>query len=222
MSEYLVLQSWDIKNKMVPKKIKERIENLKKRSEEISDNRKKLLDSVSNYISNRVNEKKEVKLIFICTHNSRRSTMAQIWAQTATEYYGVKNVQCYSGGTEATAFNPNAVRAVKDGGFKVVKMNESDNPIYLVTYSEVMEPIKCFSKVYIDSFNPQKDFAAIMTCSDADANCPIVLGADARFPVKYDDPKELFDETEFESQKYKERFEQIGIEMLFKNLFKIF
>ncbi len=140
--------------------------------------------------------------------------MAQIWAQTAEEYFGTNNVLSYSGGTEATAFNPNAVKAVRDGGFNVKKMDESDNPRYLVTYSEEKEPIKCFSKVYSDSFNPQKEFAAIMTCSDADANCPMVLGAEARFPVKYDDPKE-YDGTDLETKKYAERFEQIGIEMLY-------
>jgi len=93
-------------------------------------------------------------------------------------------------------------------------MYESDNPMYLVTYSEENEPIKCFSKIYSDSFNPQQDFVALMTCSDADANCPMVLGAGARFPVKYDDPKE-FDGTDMETKKYAERFEQIGIEILY-------
>jgi len=53
-----------------------------------------------------------------------------------------------------------------------------------------------------------------MTCSDADANCPLVFGAEARFPVKYNDPKE-FDNTNLEIEKYTERFEQIGIEMLY-------
>ncbi len=199
---------------MVLENIKGYIENLKNRSEKTSNKRKELLDSLANYIFNKVKEKKEIKLILICTHNSRRSIMAQIWAQTAAEYYGIPNIQCYSGGTEATAFNPNAVKAVRDAGFEVEKMDESENPKYLVTYSENSEPLKCFSKIYGDSFNPQKDFAAIMTCSDADANCPIVLGAEARFPVKYDDPKE-FDGTDLETEKYAERFEQIGIEMLY-------
>ena len=196
------------------KKIEDKISELKINEDSISEERKELLLSFAKYIADKVIEEKSINLIFICTHNSRRSTMAQIWAQAAAEYFGINNVQCYSGGTEATAFNANAVKAVKDVGFKITKMDESDNPIYLVTYSEEKEPIKCFSKVYSNSFNPQKDFAAIMTCSDADANCPMVLGAEARFPVKYDDPKE-FDGTKFELKKYNERFEQIGIEMLF-------
>lgn len=199
---------------MVPDNIKEYIENLKKRSEEISDKRKELLDSLANYITFKVKEKKEVKLIFICTHNSRRSTIAQIWAQTAAEYYGIPNIHCYSGGTEATAFNPRAIEAVEKAGFKVEKKDDSGNPIYLVYYSDDKEPLECFSKVYSDQYNPQKDFAAIMTCSDADANCPVVFGAEARFPIQYDDPKE-FDGTELETEKYNERFDEIGKEILF-------
>ena len=198
----------------VIRKIEDKISALKIKEDSISEERKELLLSFAKYISDKVIEGKTINLIFICTHNSRRSTMAQIWAQAAAEHFGISNVQCYSGGTEATAFNPNAVKAVEDGGFKVVKMDDSDNPKYQVSYSDSKEPIICFSKIYSDSFNPQKEFAAIMTCSDADANCPMVLGAEARFPVKYDDPKE-FDRTELESQKYKERFEQIGTEMLF-------
>ncbi len=196
------------------KKIEDKISELKINEDSISEERKELLLSFAKYIADKVIEEKSINLIFICTHNSRRSTMAQIWAQAVAEYYRIPNVQCYSGGTEATAFNPNAVKAVEDGGFSVRKTKDSDNPNYLVSYSDSKEPIICFSKIYGDSFNPQKDFAAIMTCSDADANCPMVLGAEARFPVKYDDPKE-FDGTALESQKYKERFEQIGTEMLF-------
>ncbi len=196
------------------KEIEYKISELKINEDSITEERKELLLSFAKYISDKVIEEKSINLIFICTHNSRRSTMAQIWAQAAAEYYRIPNVQCYSGGTEATAFNSNAVKAVEDGGFLVMKTVASDNPNYLVSYSDSKEPIICFSKIYSDSFNPQKDFAAIMTCSDADANCPMVFGAEARFPVKYDDPKE-FDGTALESQKYKERFEQIGIEMLF-------
>ncbi len=196
------------------KKIEDKISELLIKKNSISEERKELLKSFAQYISSKLIEEKPINLIFICTHNSRRSTMAQIWAQTAALYFGVKNVQCYSGGTEATAFNPNAVKAVRDAGFEVEKMDESSNPKYLVSYSENAASLQCFSKIYTDSFNPRTNFAAIMTCSDADANCPMVLGAGARFPVKYDDPKE-FDGTDMETKKYAERFEQIGIEMLY-------
>lgn len=180
----------------------------------ISEERQILLNSFAKYISQKINNEEVVNLIFICTHNSRRSTMSQIWAQTAAEYFNIPNIKCFSGGTEATAFNPRAVKAVQNFGFKVDPKDESENPIYLVYFSDETEPITCFSKIYSDKFNPQTNFAAIMTCSDADANCPLVLGAEVRFPVKYNDPKE-FDNTYLEKEKYIARFEQIGIEMLY-------
>jgi len=187
----------------------------------IPDERKELLEIFAKYLSEKVQKEREKNLTFICTHNSRRSHMSQIWAQTSAEYYGIPNIKCYSGGTEATAFNQRAVEAAIKSGFSIEKRDESNNPIYLVYFSQNKEPLKCFSKVYSDPFNPQQNFAAIITCSDADANCPVVLGAEKRFPIKYEDPKD-YDDTELEEEKYKERFEQIGTEMLyvFKNVVK--
>ena len=199
---------------MIIQNLKEPIERLEERFNEIPQERKILLESFAKYISDKVKEIKEVNLTFICTHNSRRSHLTQIWAQTAAEYFEIPNVECFSGGTEATAFNPRAVKAIRDSGFKVEQLDESENPVYLVYYSDNKEPLKCFSKVYSDDFNPNENFAAVMTCSDADENCPVVFGAESRFPIRYDDPKE-FDGTELEKIKYRERFEQIGIEMLF-------
>lgn len=198
----------------VLKTIQNKIDELKKQFNRIDPDRKELLISFAEYISEKLKEDKKINLTFICTHNSRRSHISQIWAQVAAEYFGIKNVKCYSGGTEATAFNPRAVNAMQKAGFKIEQKDNSDNPLYLVYYSENSEPLKCFSKIYNDLFNPQKDFAAVMTCSDADENCPVVLGADKRFPIRYEDPK-IFDGTDQEEEKYDERVEQIAREMLF-------
>lgn len=194
--------------------IETQINQLKSSFNMISDERKELLKKFAGYISNKLKESKGVNLTFICTHNSRRSHISQIWAQTAAEYYNIPNIKCYSGGTEATAFNPRAVKAMERAGFKIEKKDDSGNPVYLVYYSDDKVPLECFSKVYSDNYNPQKDYAAIMTCSDADENCPVVFGADARFPIRYNDPKE-FDNTEAEEIKYSEKVEEIGREILF-------
>jgi len=199
---------------MVPKNLMNLIAQLEKRNTEIPDKRRLLLTTFADYITVKAGAGIEIKLNFICTHNSRRSHMSQIWAQTAAEYFSIPSTKCFSGGTEATTFNIRAVKTVRDFGFKVEQKNESGNPNYLVHYSNNKEPLKCFSKVYNDKFNPQKEYAAIMTCSTADKNCPIVFGAEKRFPITYDDPKG-FDSTELEKAKYAERFEQIGIEMIF-------
>ncbi|MEQ1588614.1 MAG: protein-tyrosine-phosphatase, partial [Cyclobacteriaceae bacterium] len=126
----------------------------------------------------------------------------------------INNVSCFSGGTEATAFNPRAVKAMQDAGFNITKTKEGVNPIYEVRFADGVEPMIAFSKTYDDPFNCNKDFAAIMTCSHADENCPLVIGASGRIALTYDDPKE-FDGTPLEAAKYAERVHQIGSEIFY-------
>jgi len=179
---------------------------------EISSDRKVLLQELVDYIKIKKVSNKPVKLSFICTHNSRRSQLAQIWAQTAANYNNI-NIACYSGGVEITAFNENAVKAVIRAGFEV-SSEGYENPIYLVSYSTNSEPITIFSKLFDDMTSPNKGFAAIMTCSDADENCPLIPGADIRIPLIYEDPKE-FDNTPLAAEKYDERSRQIAAEMFY-------
>ena len=140
--------------------------------------------------------------------------MAQLWAQAAAHYYKVPGIYCFSGGTEATAFNPRAVDTMKKVGFQVERISEGKNPIYNVEFSIDRPGLKVFSKKYDDHSNPSKDFAAIMTCSHADEKCPIVPGAAKRIVITYEDPKD-FDRTPREEEKYLERALEIGREMLF-------
>ena len=182
--------------------------------DQIPEDRRKLLKELSDFVNEKLRANKKVFLNFICTHNSRRSHIAQLWAQTAAYYFNIPNVKCFSGGTEATAFNPRAVKAMQYAGFNIIKIKDGDNPQYEVRYSSEASPVISFSKKYDDPFNHNKDFAAIMTCSHADENCPLVVGASSRIAITYDDPKD-FDETPQEVAKYDERVHQIGREILF-------
>lgn len=188
------------------------VENLIHQFDQIPAERKILLHELTHYIQSAGD--KLVYLNFICTHNSRRSHISQLWAQAAAHYFDVKNVTCFSGGTEATAFNPRAVKAMQEIGFKISVKKEGENPLYEVAYADDAAPVTTFSKKYDDSFNNNPGFAAIMTCSHADENCPLVIGASARIAITYDDPKE-FDGTPQEAAKYAERVQQIGREMFF-------
>lgn len=180
----------------------------------IPESRKNELQKLAAYIQKKQDSNLVAQLTFICTHNSRRSHLSQIWAQAAAIYHGfAESVACYSGGIEVTAFNPRAVAAIKRAGVKVNNPG-GENPRYEVFFSEEAKPLICFSKRYDDTFNPQSEFAAIMTCDDADANCPVVLGAEARFSVKYVDPK-VSDGTNEETQTYDERCLQIASEMFY-------
>jgi arsenate reductase (thioredoxin) len=193
------------------------IETLKKAEQQfatIPDERKDELNKLSAYIQQRVDKKLPVQLTFICTHNSRRSHFAQVWAQTAAAYYGVPNISCYSGGTETTAFNINAVKALEQSGFVISPITQGTNPHYEVKFAADAPAIDAYSKKYGDAPNPSKDYGAVLTCSQADASCPIVFGADGRFKVPYEDPK-LSDGTNQQEKIYQERSLQIASEMMY-------
>ena len=181
--------------------------------EGIDEERKRALENVAAFVSSKRGAGEAAELIFICTHNSRRSQMGQLWAAAAAAHFGIDGVQTYSGGTEATAFNPRAVTALEKAGFMVEKPG-GDNPHYLVTFDDSGPVIDCFSKTYDDPFNPPRGFAAIMTCSEADAACPVVLGASLRASIRYDDPR-VADGTPVEAAIYDERCLQIATEMLY-------
>lgn len=185
-----------------------------KEYEQIPAARKQILAQLTSFIEKKKKAGDPITLNFICTHNSRRSHIAQLWAQAAAYYHGINNVSCFSGGTEATAFNPRAVKAMQAAGFNVIKTKEGDNPVYEVRFADSAAPVIAFSKTYDDPFNHNKDFAAIMTCSHADENCPLVIGASARIALTYDDPKE-FDGTPREEAMYAERVHQIGREIFY-------
>lgn len=181
----------------------------------IPNDRKTELSKVADYVRERVSKSQPAKLTFICTHNSRRSHLSQIWAQVAAEYYGLVGVETFSGGTEATAFNPRAVAAMQRCGLKIVADNPAaTNPHYSVYISDSATPQICFSKAYGDPPNPSQGYCAVMTCSQADDACPLVMGCDLRMPIRYEDPK-VADDTEFEAQRYDERSAQICSEMLY-------
>lgn len=182
--------------------------------DQIPVNRKEALKLVSDYIRNKHNLHSKIQLIFICTHNSRRSHISQIMAQAAAAYYGLDNVYCYSGGTEVTTFNESAVHALQQIGFEIIAKDSSSNPIYEVAFATNASKLKAFSKLYTDITNPQKDYGAVLTCSSADASCPIVQGADGRFKLPYEDPK-LSDGTPQQKEVYLDRSKQIGTEMLY-------
>lgn len=183
-------------------------------TDSISEKRKDVLQPLINYIQEKVYSKNSIRINFICTHNSRRSHLSQIWAQTMAAYFNLENVTCYSGGTEATALFPKITETLTNSGFKINVISEGKNPVYSIKYSANKHPIIGFSKKLTDDFNPTSNFAAIMTCSQADGGCPFITGAEKRIPITFEDPK-IFDKTPLQTQKYQERSEQIATELYY-------
>lgn len=180
----------------------------------VSEERKEVLKPLIEFIQSKKDKNEIINLNFICTHNSRRSHLSQIWAQTMAEYFGIKNVFCYSGGTEATAMFPKVAEILQNQGFEIQKLSETENPVYAVKYSENAHSVIGFSKKYDDGFNPESGFAAIMTCSNADQGCPFIAGAEKRIPVKFEDPKSS-DGTPEMDETYAKRSLEIASEMYY-------
>ena len=180
----------------------------------LSNERKEVLQPLIEYIQTKIDTQQPIRLNFICTHNSRRSHLSQIWAQTMAFHFGIKNIFCYSGGTEATAMFPKVGEILVNQGFQIQQLSSDKNPVYAVKYDENEAAIICFSKTFDDAFNPNSAFAAIMTCSSADAGCPFIAGAEKRLPIRYDDPK-AFDGTDLMDAKYTERSLEIASELYY-------
>lgn len=197
----------------IQQQIKTYCDSLISQFDEIPNQRKVILQKIAAYMVSKKNEDLPIKLVYICTHNSRRSHFGQVWSAVAASYFNIKNVSTYSGGTEATAFNPNAIAALERIGFTIKKDGRATNPIYNVQYGDGLG-VTCFSKVYNDEVNPKTNFAAIMTCSDAEENCPFIPGVELRIGTTYDDPK-AFDGTALQNSKYDERCRQIALETLY-------
>lgn len=181
---------------------------------DVSSQRKIQLKELTDYITDLVSKQQQIKLVFICTHNSRRSHMAQLWASAAANYYNISRINTFSGGTEATAFNPRALEALQWSGFKADLLTENDNPRYRISYAPDAPALIAFSKKFDDLVNPSRDFAAIMTCSQADSDCPIVRGASIRVSLPNEDPKNA-DSLPQETEVYNRRNRQIATEMLY-------
>ncbi|MDC6388856.1 protein-tyrosine-phosphatase [Maribacter sp. PR1] len=192
--------------------IEKTIKNLD--SKTISKERKAILKSLTDFIRSKASKNQEIRINFICTHNSRRSHLSQVWAQTIANYFNVKNVFCYSGGTEATALFPKVAETLENSGFLVNAISKGKNPIYSIKYADNEHPIIGFSKKLDDDFNPKSRFVAIMTCDSANEACPFVPGAEKRIPITFEDPK-AFDGTPQQAEKYKERNLQIATELFY-------
>jgi len=182
---------------------------------EIDDSRRDDIKKIAEYIIGQITEKRRASLLFVCTHNSRRSQLAQVWIKIATVFYGVNDIASFSGGTEVSGVNIRVIRSLERAG---VTINCPDpgltNPVYNVMGDELNGAMKLFSKLYDDPANPDTGFCAVMVCSDADEACPVVAGADMRTAIPYSDPG-YSDDSPSETEIYDATCRTIAREMFF-------
>ena len=186
-------------------------------AEKIAEERKKDFLPLIDYINKKRARNERVHLNFICTHNSRRSQLSQLWAAVLGNYHKLA-LSTYSGGVEVTACNERVITALRTQGFTVNQTGTAENPLHSISWGEVSFG-NYFSKLYNDSSCPRNAFAAIMTCAHADENCPFIPGAEERIPLRYEDPKR-FDNTKDETKAYLDKSIEIATELhyIFSNL----
>ncbi len=169
----------------------------------IEFSRQQLLQNIAEHLR----QEMQCPLVFVCTHNSRRSQLAEAWVNALNLYYDL-NLSVFSAGTESTAFHQNMVNALVSNNFELKSDGKIENPRYRFLNSTM------FSKTLDDPSLPKADFIAVMVCDEADMNCPVVVGAKKRFSLHYQDPK-AFDGTDLEELAYLNKVREIGREICY-------
>ena len=186
----------------------------------IDAERRRVLDGLATTIAAELRQHGAVDLVFVCTHNSRRSHLGQVWALVAADHFGLAGVRTWSGGTEVTAFEPRAAAALARAGLDVRREDggdaevDVDNPIWQVRHRDGGPASRCWSKRFSDPPNPHSGFVALLMCSGAAAACPTVAGAATRVAIPYPDPKDA-DGLPAERAAYDGAVADIAREMLF-------
>lgn len=180
----------------------------------LSKSRRTLLVKIANTLrENYLANHHQAALHFICTHNSRRSQLGQVWAFFAARYFQL-NIASFSGGTEVTAFHRNTVKTLKEVGFSFcVQEFSHQNPVYQISYKGTEDILLGFSKIY-DHPENKAPYIAITTCDNADENCPYIADATERFHLPYTDPKKA-DGTPQQENAYRETSKIIASEIYF-------
>ncbi len=178
----------------------------------ISEERKELLLGAADTVYQHYKEKGKIQLVFVCTHNSRRSQLSEVLAILAAKQYNL-SITTFSAGTEATSVHENTMLALKEVGVSYSTVQHENQTAYLLT-SQAMGEKTLFSKTLQHESLPTQDFFAFMTCDQAAENCPFVPGAVKRIPLTYQDPK-VSDSTPQALETYGKTATQILSEMMF-------
>jgi len=105
------------------------------------------------------------RILFLCTHNSCRSQMAE----GLINHFLGDRYQAFSAGTEATRVNPLAARVMAEIGIDLAKHRSKT----------------------MDEFVSETFDYVITLCSDANEKCPLFFGGAQRVHLGFDDPSRL-------------------------------
>ena len=167
------------------------------------------VQSLAEWLRNGLDTSTSCPLIFVCTHNSRRSILGEMAWNAIAAFYGLDDqFPAYSAGTEAAQLSPHTLDALRQCGFET---GEDDGQTE-VRWSPDHSGRRAFSKRLGDSALPTSGFAAVMVCAEADAGCPFVPGAARRISMPVEDPKR-FDQEDDPLPHYVNTLNQMAAEL---------
>lgn len=180
----------------------------------ITEKRKEKLNMISEYIYKKLKQQEPVALNFICTHNSRRSFLTNVWANVLAYHFKLPLIESYSAGTEATEIFSSCLEVLEENGFQISRKSKTPvNPTYEIKFSEAAKKITDYSKSLAQQ-QLNQEFIAILTCDEANQACPMVPRAEIRFALPYQDPK-AFDKLPNQKEAYRATNTQIATELLY-------
>ena len=125
------------------------------------------------------------RVLFLCTHNSCRSQMAEgIVNADLGEHF-----QAFSAGTEATGVNPLAVQVLAEIGID----------------------ISAHCSKTLDHFADQRFDYVITLCGSANEQCPLFFGGVQRVHIGFDDPSQVSGTPEAVLQDFRRVRDQIRV-----------
>ena len=105
------------------------------------------------------------KILFLCTHNSCRSQMAE----GLVNFYLGDRFQAFSAGTQATQVNPLASQVLAELGIDISSHRSKT----------------------LDEFAGEEFDYVITLCGSANEQCPLFFGGVRRIHIGFDDPSRL-------------------------------
>ena len=139
-----------------------------------SEKEKKIIYNVINKLNNNIKVCRDI--VFICTHNSRRSIFCEVWANILANKY-LKNINFYSAGTERTSIHNEVIKSFSRLGIKTKENTIQIGETSIILKSKILKELK------LDSF------ISIFTCGEAEESCPIDRRSQINIPLLFDDPK---------------------------------
>ena len=105
------------------------------------------------------------RILFLCTHNSCRSQMAE----GLVNHYLADRFEAFSAGTEATRVNPLAIRVLDELGIDISGHRSKT----------------------VNEFTGHSFDHVVTLCGDANEQCPLFFGGVERMHRGFDDPSRL-------------------------------